>query len=249
MVLQLETKGIHGHQVHNTSSLAGFKEWVDIVKDKTETTIYRGQRKDYPLLPNICRDGDISGLLENERALLTLFKEKAPRCLQIVPSNYWEWLVVAQHHGLHTRLLDWTFDPFVALWFALEKATNSGSRPEVWVMNALKDDVIEELDSTRPFSGTRTKVFRSNFNIPRLIQQEGCFTLFKHIEKTKSGFVPLEKNKQLRKGLHRVRIQVHAVEKILQQLNEMGYMKSKLYPDIDAVAKDVQKQVLSSSLS
>lgn len=99
MTLQIETTEIHGHEVHNASSLADFEEWVDRVKDKPEIAIYRGQRKDYPLLPNICREGETASLLENERALLTMFKKEAPRCLQVVPDNDWEWLVVAQHHG------------------------------------------------------------------------------------------------------------------------------------------------------
>jgi hypothetical protein len=245
MVLQIETTIIHGHEVYNAASLADFEEWVDKVKDQTETTIYRGQRKDYTLLPNICRDGEPDALLENERALLTLFKKEAPRCLQVVPRNDWEWLVVAQHHGLNTRLLDWTFNPYVALWFALEKAASEGSRPEVWVMNPLKEDVIEKPDQTRPFSGTRSKVFKSNFNIPRLKQQEGCFVLFKHIENSQYGFVAIEKNKQLRKRVARVRIQINGAEKILGQLEAMGYTKAQLYPDIDEVAKNVKDKVLN----
>lgn len=245
MVLQIETTKIHGHEVHNAASLADFEEWIDKVKGQTETTIFRGQRKDYPLLPNICRDGEPDGLLENERALLTLFKKEAPRCLQVVPDNDWEWMVVAQHHGLSTRLLDWTYNPYVALWFALEKSASNGSRPEVWVMNPLKEDVIEKPDHTRPFSGTRTKVFKSNFNISRLNEQEGCFVLFKHIEKSQRGFVAIERNKQLRKRVARVRIQTHVANKIFGQLEAMGYTKSRLYPNIDEVAKNVQNKVLN----
>ena len=105
MPLTTESKNIHGHIVQNTDSLAGFEQWVDEVKGKTDTTIFRGQRKNYPLLPNICRDGKPESLLVNERALLTEFKVKAERCLQVVPKSDWEWLVVAQHHGLYTRLL------------------------------------------------------------------------------------------------------------------------------------------------
>lgn len=245
MVLQIETTKIRGHEVHNAASLADFDGWVDKVKDQTETTIYRGQRKDYSLLPNICRDGEPDALLENERALLALFKKEAPRCLQVVPDSDLEWLVVAQHHGLKTRLLDWTFNPYVALWFALEKAADiDDSRPEVWVMNPLKEDVIEKPNHTRPFSGARSKVFKSNFNIPRLKEQEGCFVLFKHIEESRHGFVAIEKNTQLRKRVARVRIQIHVVEKILGQLEARGYTKSRLYPNIDEVASRVQEKVI-----
>ena len=248
MVLIKETSKIHGHVVHNTQSLAGYEQWVDLVKDKTDTTIYRGQRKDYPLLPNICREGEPSLLLVKERELLTQFKNKAARCLQVVPDNDSDWLVVAQHHGLHTRLIDWSHDPYAALWFALDGSNKKDSRPEVWVMNPLKQDVMQNLDSSRPFSGERTKVFKPSFSIPRLVAQDGCFVLFKHVENSKKGFVALERNQQLRKRIERVRIQNHAAPQIMKQLKAMGYDRDRLFPDIDAIAKSVQAQVLSNSV-
>lgn len=244
MALNIETTKLHGHTVYNTSSLEGFDEWVDKVSEKTATTIFRGQRKDRPLLPMICRDGDAGALLVNERSLLTEFKKEAPPCLQVVPVNDWDWLVVAQHHGLDTRLLDWSYDPYVALWFALEKVHLRDSRPEVWVMNPESSDVIDDLTKTRPFSGTRTKVFKSTFNIPRLKAQKGCFVLFKHIKNSEKGFVPLEQNKQLRKRVERVRIQKHSASKMIKLLELKGYTKSKIYPDIDEVAKIVKTKVL-----
>lgn len=253
-MLQIETTKIHGHTVHNTSSFEGFQKWVDLVKDKTETTIFRGQRKDYPLLPNICRsterldrsierpdpNKERQKLLENEREMFRLFKKEADPCLQVSPENDWEWLAVAQHHGLLTRLLDWSFDPYVALWFALEKALSvKDSRPEVWVMSPLSTDVIENLDNSLPFSGTRTKVFKSNFQIPRITAQKGCFVLFKYTENSKDGFVPIERNIKLRSRVSRVRVQLHSVAKILRRLEQMGYTEKTIYPDIDKVARDV----------
>lgn len=246
MSLKLEKTVGYGYTVHNTNSLADFEQWVRLVKGKTETTIYRGQRRDYPLLPNICRKTNPSLLLEYERALLSLFKKKAPPCLQMVPENDWEWLVVAQHHGLLTRLLDWTYNPYVALWFALEKAVKDDSQPVVWVMNPLKTDVIETPDSGSPFSGTRTKIFKSSFQIPRAKAQKGCFVLFKHTEKSSKGFVSIERNKILQERIAKINIQVGSVNTILSQLSAMGYDKSHLFPDINEVAKEVQNRILNN---
>ncbi|MEI8170112.1 MAG: FRG domain-containing protein [Rhodoferax sp.] len=246
MTLQIEKK-VSFPIVHNAESLADFEEWVDLVKEQTETTIYRGQRKDFPLLPNICRVGTADALLENERALLTNFKNEASRCLQVVPNNDWEWMVVAQHHGLQTRLLDWTFDPYIALWFALERASEMNSHPEVWVMNPLKEDVIENPGNTRPFQGTRTKIFKSNFNIPRLKEQKGCFVLFKHLNKNDFDFVAIEESKTLGDRVSRVRFEARVANNLMKQLNAMGYTKSHLFPNIDEVAKSVQDQVLNNN--
>lgn len=79
--------------------------------------VFRGvtDELNHKLIPSLGRRGS-----DDEDELIKNFKKRVRPSLDIEPQNEWEWLSLAQHYGLPTRFLDWSFSPLVAMYFATQ---------------------------------------------------------------------------------------------------------------------------------
>ena len=94
---------------------------------------FRGStNKDYQLVPSLGRP---PYQLDQEKALINVFKQNAVQFVDQRPPSQWEWLFLARHHSVPTRLLDWTESPLIGLYFAVNSVDNSER-------NARKDGVV-----------------------------------------------------------------------------------------------------------
>jgi len=251
-------------------TLKDFGEAVEtILALPSEARWYRGiGDAAYELRPSLFRHPDIAAKkpLELEQQLLVRFRQRSIPYLNQRIDDDWELLFLMQHHGVPTRLLDWTENPYIALYFALTscmKNPKTDAFPDccVWSLDPVAwnkavldhisytDGVLvasdERLNAHKP--GVKEHVFSKkpvamygSYNSPRIVAQRGTFMVFgsegSPMEAVKAGTASISDQ-----VLNKLVIPGIKVPAVLKGLTSIGYTDSVIFPDLDGLAREIKR--------
>ena len=207
-------------------------------------TLFRGQSEDKPLLPTICRHDSNKDFQETEIFMLNELKRRTSLLIKENFKDDWEWLIYAQHFGMKTKLLDWTTNPLIALWFAINDMKHLESPSYLYSLNVIHDDYLT--DSERkdgPFRSGKTKILNPTLNNARIIAQQGWFTSHLY-SNSKNQYLPLQKNSEIKGRITTYEIDPEYKITMFDELNILGVNYQSLFPDVMGVTSQINWEYL-----
>lgn len=236
--------------VNMRKEIKTFQQFHTVVQKYNSDAIFRGvSHLSYNLLPKVGRDkcvnnfnrNNVYGMLDDyEQSILIEFRKYAQPFVEKLPQSEWEWWAIAQHHGLPTRFLDWTKNPLVAAYFAVEDC-NPDEDCVVYATNSSQfNSFINFSDYPNPLEINEVFLYYPPHINQRIIAQSGLFTV--HNQPT----LPLDKTEKPSTKITKKRGEKYEVDQLLitkdvkaefkKVLSIYGLNKSTIYPGLDGIA-------------
>jgi hypothetical protein len=235
-------------------TINSLSEYVDFIHNQEHRHIsqwfFRGHSDTgFQLVPSlfrIDRKESWANWDQIEKYIMRQFIAESRPYIKSVPTDYIEWLTIAQHYGLPTRLLDWTTNPLIALYFAVENYKNDKDA-NVWLYG---------LSSTNNCWGESTWLAKKinlsgnlceNIIFPshidtRITNQSGCFTIHE-IPKNDQPFVPLNENPRIFDTFIKVVINKDKRKDILNELYYVGIHRGFIYPGLEGLTSRLKFEI------
>jgi hypothetical protein len=233
---------------------------------RRDSGVYRGAAdSSWPLFTSLDQLGGLSPAhtkADLEEHILRNFIRYSRPYFPAQPVSEWEILVAAQHHGLPTRLLDWTYSPLVAAHFATVGGKSDADRA-VWRLDwkavhrffqlpelaLLIQDLEGILGRERRFTpwmlfgmATERQPFACMLEPPsldaRIVVQSASFTICSDKRQSFDGFL---ESHGLGSALTKFVIPAKEAGHIRDQLDLVSVDERRLFPDLDGVASHLRR--------
>jgi len=209
----------------------------NLLIDKGGIALFRGQTRNWSLLPKVTRKDPKKDTTDSERKAVQEYRRRLARERDIAAMQPWDLLVFAQHYGLATRLLDWTTNPLFALWFACFGGDDSHDS-YVYLFFAKDSMLLDTSAHPDPFSLKETTVLRPNYNNSRIRAQSGWFTA--HVYSSDGGqFLEVGKDKAIGANVLMKGVRKESKKKILEALDRLGVNQETVFPGPEGTANHV----------
>jgi len=192
-----------------------------------------------------------------ERHLIRNFQKYA--WSEVRASGLWEWLAVAAHHGVPTRLLDWTFSPLIALHFATQDPSTYDRDGVLWCVNhresnrllpsklrsqlesngsdvftvQMLDSVVDSLEHLGEMSDHEFVIFVEPPSMDaRIVNQFALFSITSSAERRLDELLATE----VPSGVRQLILPAGLKWEIRDKLDQAGITERMLFPGLDGLA-------------
>jgi FRG domain len=192
----------------------------------------------------------------DEKQLLSRFRRRAYEFLGRVPT-VWESIIIARHHGLPVRLLDWTANPLVALYFAAhfrqEEERKAEADIKLWAISGYPDEedkFNEQIlnEQIAPLEVPGIKLVYPFSADPRITRQSGCFTIhpfpWEALPKIASAGTQFKPDELDIEFITSWTIRGERKAGIMEQLCRMDITARTVFPDLDGLAEGLCQELV-----
>jgi hypothetical protein len=256
---------------------ATFAEYVGLIEDlqanSSNTRWYRGcARSTHRLLPSLYRHKTITAITELgrlENKLMTRFRQRSIPMHSRSLQDDWDALYFMQHYRVPTRLLDWTENPFVGLYFAVISCLQSSNArrprtphydaavwildPAAWNRKALshqsydgevltpRDESLKGYKPSSSFAGmfNHPVALYGAHNSPRIVAQRGVFTIFG--QNTKPMEEVYVKENFPPNCLIKITLKRARLASFRKSLLNYDITESVIFPDLEGLAEEIKR--------
>jgi hypothetical protein len=173
-----------------------------------------------------------------ERLLAAEFRRASLPHLNRPFDDDWDLLATAQHHGLATRLLDWTMNPLAALWFAVRQPPTEDKPGSVSMFVPEANEILDRSSGVLPWNVPRTQFFRPGHLDSRIVAQDGWFSVHKYND-TSARFSRFERVGAYKGRIQTLKIPASDFSDLRFDLDRMGVNEATMFPGLDGLSRHV----------